>query len=129
MPHAGRKNTVTNQAFEEAPEVTPVDLSLIAFVKSRKEKAFQTRNQSSINMLKSYRTLDFENKDEEDDLIGCELANVSLAQTLNRKSQLDWTTYGREKTIPEEYQTYQSKQEIIHNKYNSDVQEGRMRNY
>jgi hypothetical protein len=67
-------------------------------------------------MLWSYRTLDhFVDKDAEDDLIGGRQGGVHLAQKLNRTSQLDQSTYGREMVIPEEYECFQDKEDIIHN--------------
>jgi hypothetical protein len=39
------------------------------FSRNKKEEAWHTRNQSSINMLRSFRTLDFEKKDEEYEII------------------------------------------------------------
>lgn len=93
MPHAGVKNRGTNHAFEEPSDrAAPPSLNtaLTGFNLSLKEKAFQTRNQSSINMLRSYRTIDhFADKDAEDDLVGGRQAGVHLAQTLNRMSRLD----------------------------------------
>lgn len=99
MPHAGEKNKVTNKAFEDVPEIEAphsLNAALIGLNLGGHERAYQTRNQSSINMLRSYRTLDhFAEKDAEDDLIGARQAGVNLAQTLNRMSQLDQSTYGR----------------------------------
>lgn len=133
MPHAGLKNKETNKAFEEPPAMeAPLSLNaaLTGYNLSMKEKAYQTRNQSSINMLRSYRTVDhFGDKDAEDDLIGGRQAGMQLAQTLNRLSQLDQTAYGREIVVPDGYVAFKGPKEVIHNLNNREVQEARLRNY
>jgi len=74
MPHAGEKNKVTNKAFEDVPDIEAshsLNAALTGINLNMHERAYQTRNQSSINMLRSYRTVDhFADKDAEDDLIG-----------------------------------------------------------
>jgi len=68
-------------------------------------------------------------KDAEDDMIGARQAGVHLAQTLNRMSRLDQSSYGREIVIPEEYVMFKEGKEVIHNVNNREVQDARMRNY
>jgi hypothetical protein len=59
------------------------------FSRSKKEQAWQKTNQSSINMLYSFKTLDLKEKGEEAPLFPLTQGNVNLASNLNRKSQLD----------------------------------------
>lgn len=95
MQHAGLKNLTTiHTIFEEGGSSPSEDsfsqIMSAGFSMGQRQKAFQTRNESSIPMLKSYRTLDFEGKDEENDLIETALGNKDLAQALNRNSQIDY---------------------------------------
>jgi hypothetical protein len=70
MQHAGFKNQGTIQTIFEDQSVEDILFQKTGgFSQKPRAKAFQTRNESSIPMLKSYRTLDFECKDEEYNLI------------------------------------------------------------
>lgn len=92
MRYTGLKNQITNKAFVEEldiVEVPSIDSLMTGFTRTKREAAYQTRNQSSINMLRSFRTLEFEEKDDEYELIPETLGSVTLAQNLNRNSQMD----------------------------------------
>ena len=89
MRYSDAKNKITNQAFEEPPVPTVGRSSVIGFSSNKKEQSYHRTNQSSINMLQSFKTLDLQDKDVELELIPESQGNVLLAENLNRKSQLD----------------------------------------
>jgi hypothetical protein len=82
MRYSDVKNKITNDSQENGKQLS-------------KELAYQKTNQSAINMLKSFKTLDFLEKGEELRLVPVAPGNVNLATNLNRKSQLDQPSYGR----------------------------------
>lgn len=88
--HADIKNQSNNIALE-VPEIVsrPKQGATNGFAGCKKENAWQKRNQSSINMLYSFKTLDLNDKGEEAPLVPQSQGNVILASNLNRKSQLD----------------------------------------
>jgi hypothetical protein len=134
-PHnnGNKKNHITNQAFQE-PEVVEMasfeGCLTTGFAKNKKEEAFCRTNMSSINMLRSFRTLDFEDKDQEYDLIGGTMASVAIAQKINRNSQLlADPTHGRQVEVVPEYQSYRERPEVVRNTGNKHVSSGRVRHY